>query len=188
MRGARHSLLREATANIHAAVDRAVETSGYFAARAPYEIYLRRLHLFHVGFEGCVRAAAGPVADIWRLGARTAWLADDIERLGGSPYRPSAAAGFRRPRIDGVAGVMGALYVVLGASLGARMLVRRVGGLGLPAGGGQSYLTSLAAADDWPRFLASLEQAPALSEQHMLEAAVATFESVLDHMTGAIPA
>ncbi len=85
------------------------------------------------------------------------------------------------PRISAGA-VFGILYVILGATLGARVLLAQTRQLALPDGRGQRYLTDLAHSDAWPRFLKCLEAEPVDVDRILVPAALATFQAITDHL------
>ena len=86
------------------------------------------------------------------------------------------AANAGTPMIDPVAR-MGWEYVISGASVGARYLLRQVQALGYSADHGASFLAGHAGGDDWPRFLTRLAQAELSppQRQSLCSAALAAF-------------
>lgn len=137
--------LRQATAAAHARVDAVV--GGAFEDAVRYAGYLRGMHRFLVEARGVLAGRqdlAGPIA---RLEA-------DLRDLGTRPL-PARA----RPAAD-AAVATGWHYVIAGASLGARLLVRRAAALGFDARHGARYLHAHAGGGDWPAFLATLDARP----------------------------
>ena len=117
--------LRAATAARHARLERA---SGLPAGLLTRDDLVRTLETLH-GFHAAVEAVAPPAAVWARLGlphagtSRSAWLAEDLGRLG-----RSATAVAALPRCPGLApetddsARLGRAYVVEGSALGGRVL------------------------------------------------------------------
>lgn len=110
-----------------------------------------------------------------------------LESVQSSVDRASLSPRLRRPAIDDATTALGALYVVVGASLGARVLVQQAAALSLPAEGGNAYLQALATSTDWPAFRELLESEPISSEARLGEGANAAFESILEALTATMP-
>ncbi|MEQ1717056.1 MAG: biliverdin-producing heme oxygenase [Hyphomicrobium sp.] len=198
--GSRHMVLRACTAGIHRDLDQAVEAAGYFDSLPRYAEYIAALHLFHrrfdaeiagggAGLDSSAGAALGGIwSKRWRLGERTGWLATDLAALGqrersGAEMPKTGTPQIGTPQIGGLqitgaSALLGALYVLIGSELGARLLVRRAHAIGLPPAGGATYLEGLAASPNWPQFLSVLEAAPDIDIDRMCESAVATFASI----------
>lgn len=179
MRGARHSKLREATASRHDALDAHVVGAGYFQTRAGYAQYLQRLHAFHAIFDLQARRLAPDLFGRWHVDQHAGLLTRDLEALGCHAAMPAAPATDAFCLSDRSA-VIGALYVVIGSSLGARVLLPWANKLPLPGGGGAgvSYLSHLAASRDWPAFVAFLDDDDTIDEPAMLRGAEAAFDAV----------
>jgi heme oxygenase len=188
MRRDRHAFLRQATKAAHEDLERAVASAGFFDAAGAYGDYLRRLRLFHSTVHKCFGAAGLDGLRRWHVKDHATWLDEDITALGLGSLPEEAASLFRKPIYETAAARLGALYVLLGSGRGARVLVKRVEALGLPGAKGRTYLTQLSRTSDWPGFLDVLEKAPLSGEAPLASGAVATFESVLDHMSGALAA
>lgn len=190
MRGRRHSLLRTGTAAIHAAVERVVDTHGYFERSDRYRDYLWRMLAFHRRLDEGMASPALDTLARWRIDGRAAWLAADLSALGARPEEVlvtrSAAPALALPSDPG--GVLGILYVLVGSGLGACELARRCDRLCLPEGRGRSYLQGLCTNTHWPTFLALLEREPIACEQQMLNGAIGTFTGVLETLTDKSPA
>ena len=76
-----------------------------------------------------------------------------------------------------VEGLMGALYVLEGSSIGARLLSDRAHKLGLHGGHGARHLERQhSAVQNWRSFLASLEATPHLEMERVIASAIAAFE------------
>lgn len=181
--GSRRAWLRYETAAWHDDVERAMVACGYFASLPAYLEYLRRLHLFYVGFSAAMRVAHAERLERWRIALHSDWLEADLSHFGLTPLRAETPA---PPRIDGTAPAFGAAYVVLGSTLGARILAGRARALRAGDTGGLSYIEGLAASRDWPGFLADLESEPSLAPAELLRGALETFASFKHHMTGSL--
>lgn len=187
MQGRRHAELRRTTSAIHQELDGIVDREDFFGSVDRYGAYLARLLLFHGRVEPVIAGSDDPVVGEWLHGDRVGWLAADLSDLGREPLPVGAAAPGAVPSLPGSAARLGALYVIVGSSLGARMLVRRLARLDLPAGGAARYLSGLGAFDRWKAFLAHLEAAPIDAEGDLLAGALATFESAKFHLSGPLP-
>ena len=189
MRRPRHSELYTATAGIHAATEQLVERAGYFSSPARYADYLRRMHLFYRRFTTCAAPYGLNQVAAWRIPGRIAALEADLAVLDVAPAPIHAASGMRLAATFGAhapASLLGGLYVLIGSTLGAPILLRRTNQLDLPSGGGRAYLTAVAAERSWPRFLERLEAEPAQSRPFLVAGSIATFECLLDHLSGAV--
>jgi len=185
MRRPRHAFLRETTARLHAAVEHEVDQAAFFGSLSSYGSYLVRLLLFHEQLDGVESVANVVTHPHWQVDRRRALLTADLTALGVD--RASVSPRIRRPAIDDATTALGALYVVVGASLGARVLVQQAAALSLPAEGGNAYLKALATSTDWPAFRELLENEPISSEARLGEGANAAFESILEALTATMP-
>lgn len=139
-----HRLLRQATAPYHARLDDIL--GGGFDDREHYAGYLRGMRGFLADAD---RALAGdPMTRRLR-----AWLDGDCRALGLGPVEPASVP---VAAVDTRAARLGWEYVIAGASLGARFLLRDAHRLGYAAGRGASFLAHHAAGEDWSQFLRRL--------------------------------
>jgi heme oxygenase (biliverdin-IX-beta and delta-forming) len=128
--------LKSATADHHARVEAAMPSLDELATRDGYATALRALHGFHAAWEPAIWRAPGVEG---ALGDRRKLplLERDLRALGvrAEARRPAPA------ELDGTAEAFGALYVLEGATLGGRVIQRRVAGpLGVtPEAGGAYY-------------------------------------------------
>lgn len=187
MRRPRQSELYAATADIHAATEQVVERAGFFTAPARYGDYLRRLHVFYRRFEISAKPHGTAQLAAWRITDRIAWLGSDLESLAVSPIALSPP---EQPPptslvLSAPPNVIGGLYVLVGSTLGAPILLRRARALDLPSSGGRAYLSGVASERCWPRFLDMLEAEPADAAPCLATGAIATFECLLHHLSGA---
>ena len=186
MRRPRHAYLREATKAAHQDLERAVERAGFFAVASGYSDYMLRLRLFHDTFRRNLRANAGDLLNRWGFDEFAKWLDEDLASLTLTPLPLSAAHAFRQTPSHNASVRLGAFYVVLGSTLGAKVLLKRAQSLSLPQGRGLAYLTRMGRSEGWQQYLEYLETAPGVAEEDLSFGAVATFESIQDHMAGAI--
>lgn len=181
MIGDRHKRLREATHEAHCAAERIVEAAGYFEDCHRYACYLARMHLFYRKlFQACQQSERMQLEQ-WHIPQRIAQLEADLADLGQQPLPFDAPIAPSMTRIS-ASGLLGILYVILGATLGARVLLAQTRQLALPDGRGQRYLTDLAHSDAWPRFLKCLEAEPVDVDRILVPAAIATFQAITDHL------
>lgn len=185
MRRSRHAVLRSATADLHEDLERAVDAAGYFSSAASYGRYLQRLHRLHRVLTARATGSVAALFSDYAFDDRIVWLQDDLDRLGLAPLPMESGVPPLGMVIDRSAAT-GCLYVILGASLGARVLLRRANALALPDGAGKAYLTALAAAQDWPRFLDALETDDVLDLDSLVAGATATFGCFRTHLTEAL--
>lgn len=167
-------ILRAGTSAIHHQLDSAV---GEFDSTSSYVRYLQKTHRFR----SAVEAGLGNGADAqWEVDPVADLAADDLDDLG-VPALPNA--GFPKSNWTG-ASRLGALYVLEGSSLGARLLLRRAEAMGLSSGYGARHLAHQAAGHQrWRSFLVELESVPAELQDHALSAAESVFAFALSIYT-----
>lgn len=131
--------LKLATAPYHERVEAAMPSLDALATPAGYASALRALHAFHVAWEPAVWRAPGLAETGLDATERRKLpsLERDLHALG---IEPSSEHPPAPPMLDAAA-ALGALYVLEGATLGGRVIHRRVAGpLGLtPEHGGAYY-------------------------------------------------
>lgn len=142
-----HAFLRQATSAAHARVDAIV--GGGLPTHAAYGAYVRGMERF-VALSQDALPAPHP-----GLHACRQWLASDLSALHLAAL-PRLEA--RQPALDATA-QLGWEYVVAGAAIGARFLLRQAQALGYCAAHGASFLAGHAGGEHWPRFLSRLEDA-----------------------------
>lgn len=148
--GARRQILRGATAAAHAQVD-ALAAPALHSADA-YAAYLRGMHRFLRHSEHALRDdESGP-----DVRARRQWIEGDLATLGVPPLPADAPPAPLRRAADR----LGWAYVIAGASLGARLMLRGVAGLGFDREHGARFLAGHAEGDAWPTLLQRLETTP----------------------------
>jgi heme oxygenase len=161
-----HHALRQATADAHARIDAIV--GGGVHSDVGYASYLR-------GMQQLVAVALQVMPGHHDLEQHRERLASDLSTLR-MDAPPPCAADARASAPDPVAR-LGWEYVIAGASVGARYLLRQVQALGYSAGHGAQFLAGHAGSDAWPRFLARLAQTElsASQRQSLCSAALAAF-------------
>lgn len=180
----RLAMLRQATRAIHAELEGLVERQGYFDNLTHYGDYLRRLHLFYRSLEARLGGNAREWLAAWHITDRVGLLTRDLEALALEPLPGRSAEPALEP-IQDRAQVLGALYVLLGASLGARVLMERTARLCAPGGAVQSYLSGVGTGTQWNCFLDCLETEPIGSTDALCRGAIETFASIREHLAGA---
>lgn len=160
--------LRERTAAAHAVVDSAI---GDFDSVASYRRYLQSLYRFRAPLEAAVAADWSAILGGWRPAAVADALREDMIDLGIEP-----------PAVDGPGNaidrreLLGTLYVLEGASLGARLLYKRAQALGLSESYGARHLArQCARLDDWRAFLDILEADDSFDIEMATHASLAAF-------------
>lgn len=167
----RRWLLRERTAEAHAAVDAAV---GGFHDLPSYGRYLRSIAAFRRPIEDRLSSVAWPEVLLdWRPARVGEAIAADLADLGITPD----VSRLQPVRLDGDS-LFGALYVLEGSALGARLLLKRAESIGLTEAFGARHLALLGSnIDGWRGFLTRLEQVEPFDLEVALEASLATFHS-----------
>lgn len=141
--------LRDVTKDAHARLDGLMGDG--MQDRDQYGAYLRGMHCFVRSLSPSVEAQQHALG--WTIADWEDALAADLQALGAG-----ALASETLPARDRD-GALGALYVVEGSALGARLLVRQARALGYSAERGAAFLHAHAEGDHgqrWPRFLALL--------------------------------
>lgn len=161
-----HHTLRDRTAAAHARID-AIVGDGLRDDDA-YRAYLRGMHRFVASSEQALRASSCD------LSTQRAWLESDLAVLGAAALAPTGVAAAAE---HDAAAQLGWEYVVSGAAVGARYLLRSARALGYSADRGARFLAGHSTAQGWPDFLARLQRAdlrgPAL--EHACAAALSAF-------------
>lgn len=170
MNSERRWLLRERTAEAHAAVDAAI---GNFSDRASYERYLRQIYAFRMPIERALDGLAWPSQlGTWRAKAIGDLIEADLADLG-LPVPQIETTGLDL----GGDGLLGVLYVLEGSSLGSRLLYRRAEALGLSASFGARHLAHASGPESWRDFLGLLEIQHDLDLDEATAASLATFRA-----------
>ena len=160
--------LRQATADIHERLDRTV---GQFDDRTSYRLYLENTFRFRHSVEPAL--AGHP---LWPVQSLIPDLRQDLEDFGLSASVSEVAV----PPLSDPAAQIGALYVLEGSGLGARLLFRRAEALGLDAQFGARHLaTQIGDPNRWRRFVALLDGAEDIDRSQAVAGAHAVFETAL---------
>lgn len=165
-----HHLLRQATADAHARIDAIV--GGGVHSHVGYAAYLQ-------GMQQLVSMALQAMPGHSDLEQHQARLASDLSalRMDALPLADLDSGADAPVRVLDPVARMGWDYVISGASVGARYLLRQVQALGYSADHGASFLAGHAGGDAWPRILARLAQAEFSPSQRqaLCSAALAAF-------------
>lgn len=189
-RGALLDRLRESTSDLHERVERVVPLLRPELDRAIYAGYLARLLGYYLPVEASIAAAPGWSAHGFDVGARRkAHLIErDLRALGAGEARIAAAPRCRAlPDLSSLDRAVGGLYVLEGATLGARVLCRAIRALGLDERTGAAFLHGYGAATGamWSRFGEALAAyAPAADAAAVISGARQTF-TTLERWLGA---
>ena len=157
--------IRAQTRELHRSVERRVPLFDPGLDLPAYVGWLRLMGAFHARVEQALQAAGFEAATGWTHRSRAELAAQDLAALGLQPdgidHADRCFAGLELPAT--VPGLAGALYVVEGSALGARVILKQVGRqLGLSAQHGASFLAPHG-EDPGPRWSACLELLHALA-------------------------
>lgn len=176
--------LKTATADHHRRIEERFGILDPGLTRADYRFWLERLYGFYAPLESALEPWAGPMAIDWQARRKTAWLRADLAHLG---HDPDAIAGLpvctALPAVGDLAAAFGVAYVLEGATLGGRIIARRLRGrLGVDAAGGAAFFTAYGDDVDvrWAAFRQRLAAAvaPLDAERRTIAAACETFDTL----------
>ena len=167
----RRSRLREATSQAHASLDHLI---GPFESVADYGCYARGLHAFRIPLEAKLAAVDWPdIFAQWRPQLIGHALREDLLDLKLTP-----SIGADAPlSLQTIESLLGALYVLEGSALGAKILFRRAQAIGLSENFGARHLALQSAADNWRTFLVIFEQGSAVDFENVVAASNAIFHA-----------
>ncbi len=182
--------LRHGTAATHARIETIPALARLLApdlGTADYVAVLRAMHAFLAGTEPAVARAltARPDAAALLDGARPRALAEDLAWFGAAAPPP-----IDPPALPDTEAALGALYVIEGSGLGARVIARHLADrLGVAPGAGASFYggqTAEAARQRWRRLCALLDTQAAAAGDPVggALAAFAALEASLRHIDG----
>lgn len=182
----RRDHLKAATQDAHRDLDARVSTSHYFTSSGGYADWLAASYRFHSIAERALEAAgvASLLTD-WSARKKTPLIARDLDDLGAILSSP--VTGYDQFHLADANACLGALYVIEGASMGARVLLVAARRLGMSAQHGARQLTAAAETfAPWHTFVATLEAAPgsAAGDAAMIDAARRTFDLAASCFTG----
>ena len=183
----RRQRLKEATSDAHRRLDKSLMQRGYFSNPEGFGLYLRRMYQFHLKFDNAALTAGRDWYEAWGLHRHKDWIETDLKKVSIGPMAKPEIVPADTLRVADRSSLAGALYVIAGSSLGARVLHRLTVEHQLPAPSGSYYLSQLAASVRWSEFLAFLEDADIACETAMLEGAISTFACVSRHLDPAVP-
>ena len=179
-----HRRLQQATQPCHARLEARLPLLDPALSRSRYRCVLEAFYGFYDPLEAAMMAVpCGSLRQEVARRRKSQWLAQDLEALGetgvGLSALPRCAA---LPEMQGPASVLGALYVVEGATLGGQMVSRLLGqSLGRDADRCTRFFRSYgqAVGPMWNAFLALLTERARdrQTERDIIAAACATFSS-----------
>lgn len=183
MSGDLHARLRAATAAAHEGLERDLDWETRVATLPGYRDLLARFRGFHAAYEPAIGTGLGDGA-FFDPRRRLAKIDADLAHLGLDASAVAALPAPARPRFDGPAPALGALYVLEGSTLGGRVIGRRIAALhGLDVDGLAYYRAhGPATGPMWAAFRDRLETVADAAA--LTEAAVATFEAMRDWLCG----
>ena len=174
----RRDQLKAATQDAHRDLDARVSTAHYFTSPAGYADWLAASYRFHAIAERALEAAGvATLLGDWSARKKTPLIARDLADLGMTAA--GSVVGDDQFELAGANACLGAIYVIEGASMGARVLLISARRLGMSAHHGARQLTAAAEGfAPWHTFVAALESAPAttVGEAAMIDAARRTFD------------
>jgi heme oxygenase len=175
--------LRHDTADHHSRAEHAVDLRASLSSRNDYRELLGRLHGFYAPLETALERFAAEVPELLIPQRRkTPLLESDLRMLGDSV---AAITTLQRsealPCLGSVAGAVGCLYVLEGATLGGRVIARLLQNtLGISAPTGGAFFASYGERIDtmWQAFGQAAECCcdRASRQDDAVKAAIATFE------------
>jgi heme oxygenase len=166
--------LRRETRAAHARIELALPVLDVDLTRARYRRIVEALHGYYVGLE--------PLVDAKPMSSKVALLVDDLLALG---HAASDIAGLPRcvelPQITTASCMLGARYVIEGATLGGQLIGRRLAQtLDLDATNGAAFFIGYSehTREMWLKFNHCVESAPEFDVIAAVAAANATFETL----------
>lgn len=171
--------LRDSTRSDHERLDALV---GHFGDIRSYARYLQGMAAFRAPVERELARIEYPDSfGTWRPGSISVELAQDLSDLGCDTMESGGE--FRLP-VDRD-GLLGVIYVLEGAALGARVLVRRAAALGFTAEHGARHLAvQTARPHAWSQFVALLDGVNSTGIEKATQAARMTFAAAIDAFGG----
>lgn len=167
--------LRADTAGVHAELDAVSDSAGFFNDRGAYAGYLAAtLRARRAIEQGLDAARIEQLFPLWPQRQISEALAADIADLGGLSTSATGSVPDYSP-----AAALGALYVLEGSALGARLLEKRAAALGMtPSFGGRHFAVQTARDGAWAALLKVMEHADldADAETECVASALATFD------------
>jgi heme oxygenase len=170
----RRFTLRDGTWTIHQQLDTAI---GPLNSLSAYRRYLASIMALRGGVEDCFQTISWPdFLKEWRPASLMTVLNQDARDMDMSPSilpPPSPP--------QNISELLGMVYVLEGASLGAQILVKQASQLGLSADFGARHLAMQSGSlNGWKTFLSLLEKAPQFDGDSAVEGARQLFCYALD--------
>jgi heme oxygenase len=162
--------LRQETQELHQNLDNQI---GALDTMDGYKDYIRGITAFRGAVEPALKASAMPAwFDDWTPTYIGAEAEGDLADLGLASVQQTSNIGpFKTP-----SALLGALYVIEGSTLGARLLYKRAQALGFSSAHGARHLHAQTSSERaWPRFQALLDGAADPDRGQAAEAASDTF-------------
>lgn len=173
--------LRDATASHHRRLESRIPLTDSDLPLSSYAATLRAYLGFYAPVEAQLTPLVEPVAELeWAQRRKSHLLAADLQRLAADPADDDARAGphcAELPALDSCAAAIGAMYVLEGATLGGRALLKLLGARLAPSGA-TDFLNGYGAATGqrWKQFTDYLWCIEAPEDRDAaVAAAVATF-------------
>ena len=176
--------LRGATRLAHARVEASLPLMAPSLTTATYVRVLEAFHGFYAPLEPRLSRAAAEHGVAIALGDRgkVALLVADLTALGKSVAEVDALPRCADlPRVTSASQAIGVLYVLEGATLGGRVILRHLGAaLGLDAAGGAAFFSGYGDGTGamWTRFSRHVDAASAIDTDVAIGAAIETFETL----------
>ena len=171
--GERRFELRNRTRRLHQKLDDAI---GAFGDRAEYCRYVSFLGAFRAAMDRVLHDVVWPDDWAWRPTSISNALVHDAADLGLESVPPEGTA----VAIDDQSALLGALYVLEGSTLGARVLKTRAAALGLTGEFGARHLALMTRdLSQWQSFLRRLDAEQDFDMERAVETANAVFDLAL---------
>jgi heme oxygenase len=182
----RRTRLQTATRRLHQDLDALMMEAGFLSSISKYASYLAASYRARAAVEMRLDiSGARQIYPVWPRRQIAHLIEEDLTDLGASiPERLAVPAA--PPLSKG--GVLGALYVLEGSAIGARLIGQRVAAMGMGPEFGARHLAHQATEPKaWPAFLHVLESANLTDEEDRacLHEALATFDRFTDHYMAA---
>ncbi|MFO0614217.1 MAG: biliverdin-producing heme oxygenase [Polyangiaceae bacterium] len=183
-------MLKTSTADAHGRLERRAVATGFLRERGAYRRYLFAMSIFYEPCEAALRGGADVDPEI---AARTKlpWLRADLDALGGTADLSSSMPSFGGPEIRG-ASLWGLAYVLEGATLGGRFILRELDGSGVVPSNARRFFTGYGprTGEMWRTFRSHLERAieRGTSLDDVVRGAVDTFDAMHAWIDRALPA
>lgn len=167
--------MKERTVDIHELLDQRV---GAFNSLPKYRRYLQGIARFRFDIENTLQGAHWPSEwNGWRPSLIAPALRHDLSLMGLEIRRKPS----RQIDIASASQLLGLLYVVVGSSLGARLLVKRAAAIGIHEDNGALHLAVM--SNDiapWRQFLSCLSEWEPFDLEQAVSTARSAFHQAID--------